>query len=168
MSITAGQLASASDFISTSAGAGDSGKVPKLNASGVLDTSFVSPNIKVGATTKDISNTTTTTITHGVGKTPTLIRLTMNMVGDSTDVQQVVLLATAGGVNWQYSGIQTGTFTAESASNGTGYFRFFKRIDSADNWNDGTVTFDGTNITITWSKMNSPVGTLNILWEAYA
>lgn len=40
MSIVAGNDIVASDFISTSAGAGDSGKVPKLNASGKLDSSF--------------------------------------------------------------------------------------------------------------------------------
>ena len=41
MAISTGSAASASDFVSTSAGAGDSGKVPKLNASGVLDKSFM-------------------------------------------------------------------------------------------------------------------------------
>lgn len=49
MAIIAGQQALASDFVSTSAGAGDSGKVPKLNGSGVLDTSFLpsSPSCRV-------------------------------------------------------------------------------------------------------------------------
>src|SRR4051812_2090806 len=42
MAITAGSNALASDFISTSSGAGDTGKVPKLNASGKLDSSFLS------------------------------------------------------------------------------------------------------------------------------
>ena len=40
--IASGQTILASDYVSTSAGAGDSGKVPKLNASGVLDSSFIS------------------------------------------------------------------------------------------------------------------------------
>lgn len=40
--ISAGQQILASDFVSTSAGAGDSGKVPKLNGSGKLDSSFFS------------------------------------------------------------------------------------------------------------------------------
>ena len=39
MAIQAGQTAAASDFITTSAGAGDSGKVPKLGANGKLDAS---------------------------------------------------------------------------------------------------------------------------------
>lgn len=42
MSIVAGSDILASDFISTSAGAGDSGKAPKLNASGKLDKTFPS------------------------------------------------------------------------------------------------------------------------------
>jgi len=40
MTITAGQTILASDFVSTSAGAGDAGKGPKLNANGKLDVSF--------------------------------------------------------------------------------------------------------------------------------
>lgn len=60
MSITAGQDALASDFISTSAGTADSGKVPKLDANGKLDVTFG----KFGGTGADgalsISSGTTT------------------------------------------------------------------------------------------------------------
>lgn len=41
MSITAGQTALASDFVASSAGSGDAGKVPKLDANGLLDNSFL-------------------------------------------------------------------------------------------------------------------------------
>ena len=41
MSITAGQTALASDFVASSAGSGDAGKVPKLDANGALDNSFL-------------------------------------------------------------------------------------------------------------------------------
>jgi microcystin-dependent protein len=41
MSITAGQTAEASDFVASSAGSGDAGKVPKLDANGLLDNSFL-------------------------------------------------------------------------------------------------------------------------------
>jgi hypothetical protein len=30
----------------------------------------------------------------------------------------------------------------------------------------GVITFDGTNIIITWTKNNGPTGTYDILWEA--
>lgn len=49
MAIVAGSDIVASDFISTSAGAGDSGKVPKLNSAGKIDTSFtvIQPTIQI-------------------------------------------------------------------------------------------------------------------------
>ena len=47
MAITAGSDAVASDFITTSAGAGDVGKVPELDAAGQLDNTFIkNPNRK--------------------------------------------------------------------------------------------------------------------------
>jgi len=46
MPISAGQNGVASDFINESAGAGDSGKVPKLNADGVLDKSFIYKDVQ--------------------------------------------------------------------------------------------------------------------------
>jgi len=42
MSIVNGQTISASDYITSSAGSGSSGQVPKLNSNGVLDPSFLS------------------------------------------------------------------------------------------------------------------------------
>src|SRR3989338_7433573 len=41
MSISQGQTALASDFVASSAGSGDAGKVPKLDANGLLDNSFL-------------------------------------------------------------------------------------------------------------------------------
>ena len=52
MAITAGSEILASDFVSTSAGAGDSGKVPKLDGTGRLDLTFFPP-IKFGGTGAD-------------------------------------------------------------------------------------------------------------------
>lgn len=60
MSITAGSDILASDFISTSAGAGDSGKVPKLNSSGKIDSSF----LKFGGTGADGALTITSGATN--------------------------------------------------------------------------------------------------------
>ena len=41
MGLNTGETVVQGDFVTTSAGAGDSGKVPKLNASGKLENSFV-------------------------------------------------------------------------------------------------------------------------------
>lgn len=43
MSITPGQPIAASDFVGTSSGASDSGKVPKLNGSGLIPAGFLPP-----------------------------------------------------------------------------------------------------------------------------
>ena len=50
MSIVTGQDAKASDFISTSAGSGSVGKVPKLNSAGKLDSSFLNGGTTFPAT----------------------------------------------------------------------------------------------------------------------
>jgi len=64
MSITANSTIAASDFVSTSAGAGDTGKVPKLGSDGQVDITFVRKHLKFGGTGADgalaISSGTTT------------------------------------------------------------------------------------------------------------
>ena len=60
MAITNGLTGDASDFVSTSAGAGDSGKVPTLNSSGKLDPSFF---------TVETSTATTYSLTTTAGQT---------------------------------------------------------------------------------------------------
>lgn len=45
MAITPGQIVRADDFIASSAGSGDSGRVPKLNASGQIDLTFMPAGI---------------------------------------------------------------------------------------------------------------------------
>jgi hypothetical protein len=59
MPIIAGQTALASDFIDSSAGAGDEGKVPKLNASGKLDQTFTTSPIVRTYTTSGSPHTWT-------------------------------------------------------------------------------------------------------------
>lgn len=65
MAITTGQQAVASDFVDTSAGAGDSGKVPKLGGAGKLDETFFGPfsNSLVGVTI-DRFNALSATVQH--------------------------------------------------------------------------------------------------------
>lgn len=55
MTILAGADIDPEDFISTSAGAGDSGKVPKLNGSGILDSSFLKGSLPFVKTIYDLS-----------------------------------------------------------------------------------------------------------------
>ena len=85
MAITAGSDILASDFISTSAGAGSSGKVPKLNASGKIDGSFMTdPILRVLTTSTsygDYTSSFTITLTGG-----TTYRYTWNGTGTNPSI----------------------------------------------------------------------------------
>ena len=59
MGLLTGQAIGQGDFITTSAGAGDSGKVPKLNASGVLDRTFISGTMTFQSTAGTTLSVTT-------------------------------------------------------------------------------------------------------------
>ena len=72
MTIVAGQTALAEDFISTSAGASDEGRVPKLNSSGLLDTSFI-PTISL--------NSETFTVCENMNGTTTPVAVCVNADG---------------------------------------------------------------------------------------
>jgi hypothetical protein len=97
--ISAGETALAADFISTSAGAGDSGKVPKLASDGKIDGSFFrtptvvvfTPNANSGGSTTqfDITNTGGTTYRYtwdGTGTDPNITALTFP-TGKPVDIQ---------------------------------------------------------------------------------
>jgi hypothetical protein len=123
---------------------------------------------KNGATTYDLdTDSGTQTIAHGLGRTPKFVRLTFWRVG-------------AGGVNWGTStyngttqisgGIDNYNNTASSwismAGAGGTIVLHTGTTGDATNLQTGTITFDGTNITITWVKANLPDGVYNIMWEA--
>ncbi len=81
MTIVAGNTALASDFVSTSAGAGDSGKVPKLGATGKIDESFIPvPYVKTsvfssGLITRSASGANATVnVAHGLGVIPKKVK----------------------------------------------------------------------------------------------
>jgi len=100
-----------------------------------------------GATTHDMSSTTTKNIAHGLGVTPTLYTITgVSSTGYTTFSVKTTAVATAGA----------------AASN---VFLFFY---SAGNVLEGSISADSTNITITWSKTGSPTGTAQLIWWAIA
>ncbi len=69
--------------VTTSAGAADSGKIPKLNASGILDSSMVvASSLPSGFTSsgQTISNAGLLTLAHGLGSAPSLIQLQLKCV----------------------------------------------------------------------------------------
>ena len=95
MPITAGSDALASDFVSTSAGAGDSGKVPKLNASGVLDKTFY-PVIKFGDSSDGALVYDGSTTILGMAPSSSIYTLTRNIQATDLTINGGVTIKTNG------------------------------------------------------------------------
>ncbi len=101
-------------------------------------------------------------IAHGLGKIPKYIRITAMSSGSGTTATYVQAFTTYdgttqtsysiyGSASYQYDN----TFAIGDSSSGGGSMK-------------GIVTFDATNIIITWTKVTSQAGTWNLLWEAFA
>jgi hypothetical protein len=173
MSITANQTALASDFVSTSAGAGDSGKVPKLNGSGVLDTSFMTFKglLNSGQTTYNLATASgAQNIAHGLGVAPKLVRIKAFYNNAPTSVSAIVRSETE---TLYSNSTQSSThdmfITGDGATTSSGLVgTTFRVYTSLSDYQTGTITVDATNIIITWSKSSSPTGTAYLLWEAIA
>jgi hypothetical protein len=150
MSITLGQNASPDDFISTSAGAADVGKVPKLNAAGQLDQSFLKKPIRrtykygatVGSSTTrfDITrpgtpNANTTRYTwDGVGTDPVINSSTFP-VGSRVWIKhngaignQGEHVVTAVGADWFEVTNASGSAQNDITLSSNGFLRVFKDI----------------------------------------
>lgn len=120
---------------------------------------------KNGTTTKDLSDASTTqNIAHGLGKTPKYVRLTFTRIGPAANIGVSVYNGTtqssAGNDNFNnvatsWASMGTTSIILHTATAGT----------SANN-QTGVLTFDATNIIITWTQAGSPTGTYNIMWEA--
>lgn len=151
-----------SSTVSTSAGAGDVGKIPRLNASGILDTTFVVPSIKIGSNSQNVATTGTQTIAHGLGKTPILVDITASFRQGNTEqafsrgfyngtVTHTVYFYVDDGGTGDTDGTDTDYVIKLYAGGGTAQAR-------------ATIAVDATNITLTWSKSSTPTGTAYFTW----
>jgi hypothetical protein len=131
-----------------------------INPSTLAGSNFFS-KVGGGATTKDVSSTTSTTIAHGLGVTPRYVRISAVLAANDG-----VCIAEA-----QYLSAQTSWYLYLDKGTGTNMFAaatFTLRPFNTANYTDGTVTVDSTNITISWSKTGVPTGTANLNWSAFA
>ncbi len=121
--------------------------------------------LKAGSTTHDVSTTGTQNIAHGLGVIPKMIRATGFY--SSSNIFSSVCVGTYDGTNT--NSVET-VIDTTSTLNGTNLST--TNIIQGDSSAGGgaralaSVTFDATNIILTWSKSGSPTGTMNILWEA--
>lgn len=139
---------------------------PVFNGSGLT-------NIRVfknGITTKNAADASTTqNIAHGLGAIPKFVRIRAltNLTIASAIVTQESTTFYNGTTQTSYSQYGNGTTTAgNSATDATAFIINTASAASGGNTQTGVVTFDATNIIITWTKTGSPTGTYQLLWEA--
>jgi hypothetical protein len=117
MGLLTGQTVEEGDFITTSSGAGDEGKVPKLNASGVLDNSFISYSFGNGSD-GDVTISSPTTLTRDMYYNNLTVNSTLNPDGFRIFVKGIL----SGNGTISYNGNNAVTSTA-GASSGSGVFK---------------------------------------------
>jgi hypothetical protein len=121
---------------------------------------------KSGGVSQDISVATnsTTVIAHGLGAAPKFVHLFFNG-GTSAGFSTV-------DASWTSSGSSGSSMTCKyTSTQGLAYnsgisLSFDGSFDT--NRNDGVITVDATNITITWTKYGSPIGNGYWSWSAIA
>lgn len=152
-------------LISTSAGAADENKVPKLNASGLLDTSFLTFKglPATGIATRDISTASgDQTIAHTLGVVPKLIRITI-LCGTNSHISHAFGTYTASSSVYNSLAFPLGAASVDTTT------AFMKVNDDGGDQRGTFGTQTSTNIVISWTKNSSPTGgTITVLWEALA
>ncbi len=111
-----------------------------------------------GITTHDCSGTTSNVIAHGLANIPKFVRIT----GQGTDITN--------DSNGVYNGTTQSCIFLNIGSNRGSSSSFGINVSGGGSqsiFSTGIITFDSTNITITWTKTGSDTGTAVIMWEAY-
>lgn len=124
-----------------------------------------------GTTTKNAADASTTqNIAHGLGEIPKSVEIFATLYSNaipraSTTTPMTVFANTFyNGTTQSSQSLYVSTAAGEPTQGQT-----FTLNASGDNGTQtGVVTFDATNIIITWTKTNSPTGTYNLLWRALA
>lgn len=121
------------------------------------------PQYTNGTTSKDAGDASTTqNIAHGLGRKPKKVKITaLSNAMAVVDGDHAVTV---------YNGTTQSSISIWGTSSNHGYGAQFSISAAATSTNsqDGVITWDTTNIIITWTKTNSPTGVFNLLWEAEA
>lgn len=143
-------------------------KIVKTKSTGLLDQSIVPFTTACGVITRamDAASGAVTTA-HGLGRIPRYIRVTARIVNASATAK----MAMSDGV---YNGTTvacTYLFRDDSTDSvaGTDSVNIVAiKFDASNEAQNAVPTFDATNITLTWTRVNTtPSGTIHIMWEAY-
>lgn len=120
-----------------------------------------------GSTIKDVADASTTqNIAHGLGRIPKKITITFLGAVRNTEAPAGEAVAAYNGTTSSVVGYQVVNAAARDM-NSSGNIRLYGNLSGNETeFQTGVITFDATNIIITWTKTNSPTGTFGILWEA--
>jgi len=146
---------------------GSSGNVLTSNGSTWVSSAPAAGAVyKNGTTTYDISTASgTQNIAHGLGATPKFVRLTV-FLGTTAGGNDASIGTYNGTTNSCVYYVNAGSFFAVGAALDNTYGVFLTRTSGSNFSAKAIITFDGTNIILTWTKTGTPTGTAQILWEA--
>lgn len=136
---------------------------PVFNGSGLTSL----PNVviyKNGDTTKNAADASgTQNIAHGCGKTPKFVRITAMAVGSASSWNNPTAITCYNGTTQSSVSAYNNNTNITVVAN-----TFTLNATNTTATQTGVLTFDSTNIIITWTKTNSPAGTYTLMWEAQA
>lgn len=156
-----GNAAGAPTFGAVSLTADVSGILPAANGGTGASSLPFSGLFKNGTATKAIGDASTTqNIAHGLGQVPKYVRLT-----GFGGVSGAAIWFQAQSV---YNGTTQSSVSAVSNGSASSISTSFILSDGNGNQQTGVITFDGTNIIITWTHANAGSSTSTILWEAWS
>lgn len=120
---------------------------------------------KTGTTTKALTDASTSqNIAHGLGVTPKFIRIIgVNYNSNIFSWSHGVYNGTTQSCLATFQDVTSGVIFNDATS----IIRLYG-AGSNTAYQTGVASIDSTNITISWTKNNSPTGTGQIMWEAFA
>jgi len=140
-----------------------------INASDDVVRSSAATIFKTGTATRDMTAAAgTQNIAHGLGIVPKFVKLSVTCLGRTAARFMVCIGSYNGTVNaCAYSG-ETGSADVITGTSDT-YGIYLQQNDTgSDDYQRAIITWDATNIILTWTKDGTPAETARIIWEAYA
>lgn len=130
-----------------------------INGNGTI-TGFT-PRWTNGSTTKNSADASTTqNIAHGLGQIPSFVEIIATYQGNANTNSNVATTFYNGTTQSSSSVYGVGNNNAQGQS-----FILNGGQNAATGNNTGVVTFDATNIIITWTLTGAPTGTYDLLWK---
>ena len=121
-------------------------------------------SVTAGVSSYDMATASgTQNIAHGLGVTPSYVRVTAVGLGGGTTGNLIFAIGTNSSGNAQI-GNNSGTALSYAHSDTSGYLSL---IASNTGSTTAIITANATNIVLSWTKSGTPTGTAYLMWEAF-